>query len=249
MSYKSLKVKVLTTQSCPTLCDTMDDCSPPGSSVHGDSSEKNTGVGLPYPTPWGSSWSRDRTQVSCIAGRFLTIWATSEVKFHKTFIIFSSFMNCCYRHTHSLCTMASLCPTSIKILMNLTPCHFHCQRKQQFGECICIHWIIMDILEAIEFEFWWDIHGCESSGYNSTGWMPGRIFHRLASGSMHFRLAMVRIPLVLGTREHIHSQYNLWPCIFLTWCHVSQHSGFSIFLEAFPTLGHLELADIPLNTK
>ena len=128
MSYKSLKVKVLTTQSCPTLCDPMDDCSPPGSSVHGDSSEKNTGVGLPYPTPWGSSWSRDRTQVSCIAGRFLTIWATSEVKFHKTFIIFSSFMNCCYRHTHSLCTMASLCPTSIKILMNLTPCHFHCQR-------------------------------------------------------------------------------------------------------------------------
>ena len=28
-----LKVKVLVTQSCPTLCDTMD-CSPPGSSIH-----------------------------------------------------------------------------------------------------------------------------------------------------------------------------------------------------------------------
>ena len=34
----------LVTQSCPTLCDPMD-CSPPGSSVHGDSSGKNTGVG------------------------------------------------------------------------------------------------------------------------------------------------------------------------------------------------------------
>ena len=31
-------------QPCPTLCDPMD-CSPPGSSVHGDSPGKNTGVG------------------------------------------------------------------------------------------------------------------------------------------------------------------------------------------------------------
>ena len=34
----------LVTQSCPTLCHLMD-CSPLGSSVHGDSSGKNTGVG------------------------------------------------------------------------------------------------------------------------------------------------------------------------------------------------------------
>ena len=32
------------TQSCPTLCDPMD-CSLPGSSVHGDSPGKNTGMG------------------------------------------------------------------------------------------------------------------------------------------------------------------------------------------------------------
>ena len=31
-------------QSCPTLCDPMD-CSPPGSSVHGDSAGRNSGVG------------------------------------------------------------------------------------------------------------------------------------------------------------------------------------------------------------
>ena len=36
--------KVLVAQSCPTLCNPMD-CSPPGSSVHGDSPGKNTGVG------------------------------------------------------------------------------------------------------------------------------------------------------------------------------------------------------------
>ena len=33
----------LVTQLCPTLCDPMD-CGPPGSSVHGSSSGKNTGV-------------------------------------------------------------------------------------------------------------------------------------------------------------------------------------------------------------
>ena len=34
----------LVTQSCPALCEPTE-CSPPGSSVHGDSPGKNTGVG------------------------------------------------------------------------------------------------------------------------------------------------------------------------------------------------------------
>ena len=42
-SQTLMKVKVSVAQSCPTLCDPMD-CSPPGSSVHGDSPGKNTGV-------------------------------------------------------------------------------------------------------------------------------------------------------------------------------------------------------------
>ena len=37
-------------QSCPTLCDPMD-CILPDSPVHGDSLGKNTGVGLPFPSP------------------------------------------------------------------------------------------------------------------------------------------------------------------------------------------------------
>ena len=36
------------TQSCPTLCDPMV-CSPPGSSVHGESPARITGV--PFPSP------------------------------------------------------------------------------------------------------------------------------------------------------------------------------------------------------
>ena len=38
----------LVAQLCLTLCDPMD-CSLPGSSVHGDSPSKNTGVGCPPP--------------------------------------------------------------------------------------------------------------------------------------------------------------------------------------------------------
>ena len=44
VGLEELKLKVLVPQLCPTLCNPMD-CSPPGSSVHGDSPGKNTGVG------------------------------------------------------------------------------------------------------------------------------------------------------------------------------------------------------------
>ena len=40
----SLCVRAKSLQSCLTLCDPTD-CSPPGSSVHGDSPGENTGVG------------------------------------------------------------------------------------------------------------------------------------------------------------------------------------------------------------
>ena len=41
---KLICYKVLVIQPCPTLCDPMD-CSPPGSSVHGDSPGKNIEMG------------------------------------------------------------------------------------------------------------------------------------------------------------------------------------------------------------
>ena len=114
-------------QSCPTLCNPMD-CSPPGSSVHGDSPSKNTGVGFHallqgiFPTQgsnpglshcrwilyhlshqgcprileWvactfsrGTSWPRNRTRVSCIAGGFFTRWAIREA---LIFVYFSTKM-------------------------------------------------------------------------------------------------------------------------------------------------------------
>ena len=53
------------------LCDPMN-CSLPGSSVRGDSPNKNTGVWVAVPFSRGSSQFKDRTQVSCIAGRVFT---------------------------------------------------------------------------------------------------------------------------------------------------------------------------------
>ena len=64
-------VGCLVAQSSPTLCDPMD-CSPPGSSVLGDSPGKNTGVCL-HALLRGSSKPRNRTPVSNVAGGFFTI--------------------------------------------------------------------------------------------------------------------------------------------------------------------------------
>ena len=62
-----------------TLCDPVD-CSPPGSSVHGDSAgKKNTGVGC-HAFLQGIFQPRDWTQVSHIAGRFFTSWGTREAQ-------------------------------------------------------------------------------------------------------------------------------------------------------------------------
>ena len=59
-----LKVNVKVAQSCPTLCNTMDYIL----------------EWVAFPFSRGSSQPRDRTQVSRIAGRFLTSWATREAQ-------------------------------------------------------------------------------------------------------------------------------------------------------------------------
>ena len=63
-------VLCLVTQLCPILCDTMN-CSPPGSSVHGIPQAGILEL-VVIPLSRGSSWPRDQTRVSCIAGRFFT---------------------------------------------------------------------------------------------------------------------------------------------------------------------------------
>ena len=68
LSLVVVKMRVLITQLCPTLCDPMDG-SPPGSSVQG---VLQVGIleWVASPFSRASSQPRDQTRVSCIAGRF-----------------------------------------------------------------------------------------------------------------------------------------------------------------------------------
>ena len=58
---------------------------------------KNTGVGsLSHLSSRRSSWPRNQTGVSCIAGRFFTSWATREAppNIHETFIEYLCISHC-----------------------------------------------------------------------------------------------------------------------------------------------------------
>ena len=68
---KDRKVKVKATQTCPTLCDPMN-CT-----VHGILQARIL-EWVAYPFSSESSWLRNQTGVSCIAGRFFTNWAIRE---------------------------------------------------------------------------------------------------------------------------------------------------------------------------
>ena len=78
--YAYIKKESEVTQSCPTLCDPMD-YSLPGSSIRGILQARILEwVAISFSKR--SSQPREWTQVSCIAGRCFTIWATRETRVH-----------------------------------------------------------------------------------------------------------------------------------------------------------------------
>ena len=80
--------------SCPTLCDPMD-YRLPGFSVHGILRARTLEwVAISFSR--GSSQPRDRTQVSCIAGRRFILWVTRE-DYNKY-----AFTNCVFPPTFSI---------------------------------------------------------------------------------------------------------------------------------------------------
>ena len=92
--------KELVAQSCPTLFDPMD-CRPPGSYVHGIL-QAGTLEWVAIPFSRGSSWPRDQTQVSCIAGRFFN-HQTYVVSYNSTFLdsLYIHIYIYIYTHTHT----------------------------------------------------------------------------------------------------------------------------------------------------
>jgi len=70
---KVLEMKVKIAQSCPTLCD------PTVYTIHGILQARIL-EWVTFPFSRVSSKSRDQTQVSLLAGRFFTSWATREAQ-------------------------------------------------------------------------------------------------------------------------------------------------------------------------
>ena len=94
-STSQSQVKAKVAQSCLTLCNAMDYM------VHGILKARIL-EWVAFPFSRGSSQARDLTQVSCIAGRFFTRWATREDKFApKNVMVIVWWSTACLIH-HSL---------------------------------------------------------------------------------------------------------------------------------------------------
>ena len=110
----------LVTQSCLILCNLME-CSLPGSSVMGILQARIL-EWIVIPSSRGSSQPRDQTQVSCIAVRFLTIWATREAWKSRNHNVSSAYhwkwaiMTYLYYFLHLLCYLNCLQWASILLL-------------------------------------------------------------------------------------------------------------------------------------
>ena len=123
-------VKALVTQSCPTLCDPID-YSPPGSSAHGFLQARILEL-VAIPFSRGSSQPRDQIQVSCIAARCFTIWATREARLGIHHLIKSL--------TVQFSSVAQSCPTlcnPIDCSMPGLPVHHH---FLEFTQTL-VHWV------------------------------------------------------------------------------------------------------------
>ena len=104
---------VLVTQSCPTLCDPTD-CSPPGFSVHGILQARILEwIAIPFSR--GTSQPRDWTLVSCLTGRFFTIWASGKSLLGK---------GCC------LCPRSAWCSSNVLCYSSLRLAHFSALPRQ-----------------------------------------------------------------------------------------------------------------------
>ena len=69
-------IEVLVVQSCPTLCNPMESSHQASPSMEFSRPRILVWVAIPFSR--GSSQPRDQTWISCIEGRFSTIWATRE---------------------------------------------------------------------------------------------------------------------------------------------------------------------------
>ena len=105
---------------CPTFCDPVD-CSLPGPSVLGIFQARVLEwVAISFSR--GFSQPRDRTQVSCIAGRIFTVWATREALLSICCYTITGALSICF-HGQLVCwyllTSPHSCPRNCPIHLEL----------------------------------------------------------------------------------------------------------------------------------
>ena len=117
LSSKGYLMWIEIAQSCPTLCNPMN-CSLPRSSVHGIFQTRVLEwVAISF--HMGSSQPRDQTQVSRIAGRCFTIWATREAHLMYQEVYYSNVKASC------MCTCGAKSPQSCPTLCTLPDSSVH----------------------------------------------------------------------------------------------------------------------------
>ena len=122
-------------RSCPTLCDPMD-CSPPGSSIHGILQARILEwVAISFSR--GTCRPRDQTQVSSIAGRRFTLWATGEacLWYRLIYKVLSKSVLCCTfnlsdwicvsistatQRESAFCSLSAVCPCCFYLILAST---------------------------------------------------------------------------------------------------------------------------------
>ena len=130
-------MKVLIPHSCLTLWD-LTDCSSPGSSVHGILQARILeSVAISFSR--GSSWPRDQTGVSCIAGRFFTTLTTREAlestlkdEFHQIVRVMEILRVGCHPFSQSKGFYLAPVFTVMDVSLNKNPLHFN-QRSWRKG--------------------------------------------------------------------------------------------------------------------
>ena len=133
----------LVAQLCLTLCDPMD-CSPPGSSVHGILQARIL-EWVAMPSSRGSSWPRDGTQVSHIAGGFFTYWATrdAQIIWQRSF----QFLRNVHEVFHGGCT--SLCSHQQCWSVPFSPACVMCTLCNAGHSDHCVKWNLTVVLICV----------------------------------------------------------------------------------------------------
>ena len=143
-----------------TLCDCMDS-NLPGSSVHGIFQARVLeGVAISFSR--GSSQPRDWTQVSCIAGRCFTIWATKKALWYPTAFQYIGYYICTTKTKHFPFKPSDSCLFVMKN-KNLFSSKFLCKTKCILYICVCHRTVmILDMFLCITISLFAQWRWCRS---------------------------------------------------------------------------------------